>query len=260
MLGKLLKYEIPAMGRKLLPLYAAWAVTALLLGLTTQSADTKSEFMVVISVLMYTAVATAIFVMTIILIVQRYRNSLLGDEAYFNHVLPVSVSAHIGNKAISATMWVFVTVLVAILTAFLIALGAIIVGAPGMNLKELIHSLLYLDIDLPKYFALYVIECLILIIVSIVKTIMQIYTAVTIGHQAENHTTLLSIGAYIVIMIFESTAGRMLLSLFGNIQYDADGLIVFNKIFIPALIAAVAFSAIYFFICKYLMEKRLNLN
>ena len=28
MLGKLLKYEIPAMGRKLLPLYAAWAVTA----------------------------------------------------------------------------------------------------------------------------------------------------------------------------------------------------------------------------------------
>ena len=93
MLGKLLKYEIPAMGRKLLPLYAAWAATALFLGLTTQSSDSKTEFMVVISALLYTAVATAIFVMTIILIVQRYSNSLLGDEAYFNHVLPVSVSA-----------------------------------------------------------------------------------------------------------------------------------------------------------------------
>ena len=105
MLGKLLKYEIPAMGRKLLPLYAAWAVTALFLGLTAQGAGSKSEFMVVISALLYTAVATAIFVMTIILIVQRYSNSLLGDEAYFNHVLPVSVSEHIGNKAISATIW-----------------------------------------------------------------------------------------------------------------------------------------------------------
>ena len=62
MLGKLLKYEIPAMGRKLLPLYAAWAVTALLLGLTAQSAESKSEFMVVISALLYTAIATTIFV------------------------------------------------------------------------------------------------------------------------------------------------------------------------------------------------------
>ena len=118
MLGKLLKYEIPAMGRKLFPLYAAWAATALLLGLATQAAETKSEFMVVISALLYTAVATAIFVMTIILIVQRYNNSLLGDEAYFNHVLPVSVSAHIGNKAISAMIWIFVTILVAILTGW----------------------------------------------------------------------------------------------------------------------------------------------
>ncbi len=104
MLGKLLKYEIPAMGRKLLPLYAAWAATALLLGLTTQSAESKNEFMVVISALLYTAIATTILVMTIILIVQRFSNSLLGDEAYFNHVLPVSVAEHIGNKAISATL------------------------------------------------------------------------------------------------------------------------------------------------------------
>ena len=41
MLGKLLKYEIPAMGRKMLPLYAAWAVTALFLGLSTQAAESK---------------------------------------------------------------------------------------------------------------------------------------------------------------------------------------------------------------------------
>ena len=86
MLGKLLKYEIPAMGRRLLPLYVAWAATALLLGLTTQSAESKTEYMVVISALLYTAVATAIFVMTIVLIVQRYNNSLLGDEIGRAHV------------------------------------------------------------------------------------------------------------------------------------------------------------------------------
>ena len=227
MLGKLLKYEIPAMGRKLLPLYAAWAATALLLGLTTQSADSKNEFMVVISALLYTAIATTIFVMTIIMIVQRYNNSLLGDEAYFNHVLPVSVAEHIGNKAISATLWIFVTLLVAIFTGILIGL--------------------------------YVIEVLLLTITGTVKTIMQIYAAITIGHQVPNRTTLASIGAYILIMIFESSVGRALLPLFINLEYNADGFVNFNRVFIPGFIMAVIFSVIYFFICKYLMENRLNL-
>ena len=259
MLGKLLKYEIPAMGRKLFPLYAAWAATALLLGLATQAAETKSEFMVVISALLYTAVATAIFVITIILIVQRYNNSLLGDEAYFNHVLPVSVSAHIGNKAISAMIWIFVTILVAILTGLLIGIGALIVSGEAINLKDLFQALHELRFHLPEHFGLYFFEVLILSIGSIVKTIMQIYAAITVGHQAPNRTTLASIGAYILIMIFESSVGRALLPLFLKADYGADGFINFNRIFIPAFIATIAFSTIYFFICKYLMEKRLNL-
>ena len=257
MLGKLLKYEIPAMGRKLLPLYAAWAVTALLLGLTTQSAESKNEFMVVISALLYTAIATTIFVMTIILIVQRYSNSLLGDEAYFNHVLPVSVSAHIGNKAISATLWIFITVLVALLTGLLIGIGALIVSGEFISLRELIQG--FYEIDLPEHFGLYVIEVLIMVVAGIVKTIMQIYAAITIGHQVPNRTTLASIGAYILILIFESSVGRALLPLFITLEYDPDGFMNFTRVFIPGFITAVIFSVIYFFICKYLMEKRLNL-
>ena len=257
MLGKLLKYEIPAMGRKLLPLYAAWAATALLLGLTTQSADSKNEFMVVISALLYTAIATTIFVMTIIMIVQRYSNSLLGDEAYFNHVLPVTVAEQIGNKAISATLWIFVTLLVAIFTGILIGIGALIVSGEFISLRELIRG--FYEIELPKHFGLYVIEVLLLTITGTVKTIMQIYAAITIGHQVPNRTTLASIGAYILIMIFESSVGRALLPLFINLEYNADGFVNFNRVFIPGFILAVIFSVIYFFICKYLMENRLNL-
>ena len=260
MLGKLLKYEIPAMGRKLVPLYAAWAATALFLGLTTQASSSKTEFMVVISALLYTAVATAIFVMTIILIVQRYSNSLLGDEAYFNHVLPVSVSAHIGNKAISATLWIFITVLVALLTGILIVIGAIIVEG-NVNIVEMFRDMLAIDIDWPEHLGLYIVEVLIMLIAGVVKTIMQIYAAITIGHQAQNRTTLASIGAYILIMVFESTVGRILLPLFDKlITFDADSFQNFSRIAIIAIIAAAVFSVIYFFICKYLMEKRLNLN
>lgn len=260
MLGKLLKYEIPAMGRKMLPLYIAWAAAAFILGLSTQSANSKSEFIVVISALLYTAIATAIMVMTVIMIVQRYSNSLLGDEAYFNHVLPVTASAHIANKLISAMIWVFVTILVAILTALLIGIGALIVaGLQGepINLPSLADIMRFL----PDHFGLYAIELLILALASSVKTIMQIYAAVTIGRQMPNHTTLASIGSYILIMMFESTVGRVLMPMFlrGWMQMDISNAESLQHLFIPAFITTVLFSALYFFICKYLMEEKLNL-
>ena len=259
MLGKLLKYEVPAMGRKILPLYAAWAVTALFLGLSTQSAESKSEFIVAISGLLYAIVATAILVMTVILIVQRYSNSLLGDEAYFNHVLPVSAAEHIGNKLISATIWVVVTLLVAIVTALLIGLGAMIIaGIHGYDINLI--DPVDLNVWLPKHFGLFAVELIILLIASVVKTVMQIYAAITIGHQASNHTTLASIGAYILVLMFEAMVGRLfmptLLSLGLN---EAEGILDLTKAFFPALIGSFAFAAIYFFVCKYLMEKRLNL-
>jgi hypothetical protein len=92
MLGKLLKYEIPALGRKLVPLYIGWAVTAALLGLAVGPASSKSDFMVVISAMLYSAVAAAVLVMAVVMIIQRYSKSLLGDEAYFYQVLPVTAS------------------------------------------------------------------------------------------------------------------------------------------------------------------------
>ena len=75
MLGKLLKYEIPALGRKLMPLYAGWCATAVLLGLAVGPVSSKSEFMVVVAGLMYTAAATAVLVMAVVMIIQRYCSS-----------------------------------------------------------------------------------------------------------------------------------------------------------------------------------------
>ena len=264
MLGKLLKYEIPAMGRKLLPLYAAWAVTAIVLGIATQGSSSKTDFMAVMSILLYVAVATAIVVMSVIMIVQRYSRSLLGDEAYFNQTLPVSTAAHIGNKLISATMWVTVTMLVSLFTGFLILVGmGFITGFDSFRPEY---------IEIPKGFWISFFEFLILVIAGIVKTVMQIYTAITIGHQSQNHTTLASIGAYIAVLIFEGSIGRALWGVFMHIapsagdspfgnggMYGADGFINLTVIFVPALLAAAALSAVYFFICKFLMEKRLNL-
>jgi hypothetical protein len=141
----------------------------------------------------------------------------------------------------------------------LVGIGALIVSGEAINLKDLFRALHELRLHLPEHFGLYFFEVLILSIGSMVKTIMQIYAAITIGHQVQNRTTLASIGAYILILIFESSVGRAMLPLFINLEYGPDGFMNFTRVFIPGFIMAVIFSVIYFFICKYLMEKRLNL-
>ena len=256
MLGKLLKYEIPALGRKLVPLYIAWAAAAVFLGLMIGPLQYKSEFMVVISALLYTGVATAIFVMAIVLIIQRYKNSLLGEEAYFNMVLPVSASQHIANKLISALVWIILTGVAAFVTA-------LIIGLFGGAFFEFIHvdwNLLFQHIN--GNAILLLIEILIAILVSAGKTVMQIYTAITIGHQAKSHTTLASIGAYIGVLICESLIGRLFVAIHpaSNLTSQIPDYTLFQMVMIPAILVGVAVTVVYFLVCKILMEKRLNLS
>ena len=257
MLGKLLKYEIPALGRKLMPLYIGWAATAALLGLAVGPASSKTDFMVVLSGMLYTAAATAVLVMAVIMIIQRYSNSLLGDQAYFNQVLPVTAAEHIASKGISALVWVLLSGVAMLVT------GLIIVIFSG-TIPQLFR-------DMPGIWAvirnvkgvewLIILEFIILLALSITKSVLAVYTAITIGHQAQNHTTLASIGAYIGVLFFETLIGRAAMSI-GVIRnfimvfdiYD------FHYLFLGCLLVTLLLGAIYFFICKYLMEKRLNLS
>lgn len=256
MLGKLLKYEIPALGRKLAPLYIGWAVTAAFLGIMIGPADSKTEFGVVISGLLYSAASTAVVVMAVITIVQRYSRSLLGDEGYFNHALPVTASEHIASKTISALVWVLLSGVALILTGIIIAVfsGSVkdILSADWLGVFKFFGT-----IRAKEWLVLF--ELLILFALSTTKSVLAIYTALTIGHQAKTRTGLASIGAYFAVLIFESTVGRVCMGIFPGIMNEFDLLENFQAPFLVASLVTIAIGAVYFFVCKYLMENRLNL-
>jgi hypothetical protein len=255
MLSKLLKYEIPALGRKLGPLYIALAATAILLGLSLRFEKMNADLLTILSALLYVGVCVAIFVMTIILVIQRYHNSLLGDEAYFNLVLPVTASEHIMNKAISAVIWTTVATIAAIISALLIGISA---GAldkiSWADLKEAWNQLM---IVMNGKNIVIIIEVILGGILSSVKSILAIYAAITMGHQIEQKPVLASIGAYILLMMFETTVGRFFAIIdFTNGSWFANS----QKFALLGFIIVMLLCALYFFICKYLMEKKLNLN
>lgn len=258
MLGKLLKYEIPALGRKLIPLYIAWLAASVLLGFALNSVSQDIEFFIVISGLIYAMVTTAVIVMAVILIVQRYRNSLLGDEAYFSLVLPVTASEHIANKTVSALVWVVASGIAAAISGLIIAL---ISGA--LSLGELFDPKMWHEIlsQLELADGLLLIEVLVLTAFSTVKSILAIYAALTIGHQARKRVWLTSIVAYIILMTIEAIIGRAAVGIFVLFGVDFEANILGSQVVIcTAFVTTALLAAFYFFLCKYLMEKRLNLD
>ena len=267
MLGKLLKYEIPAVGRRLAPMYIAWLAASVLLGLTAGRFDGSNGFMI-IPALIYFGVTIAVFVMAVVLIIQRYYNSLFGDEGYFNHVLPVTAAEHIMSKTLTALVWTVLTMLAALVSGLIIAL--LIGGAGAVWGDEPLSwpafwSEYSSDFRIVKSLLL-ILEFLTAMIFSIVKSILAVYAAITIGHIAKNHVVLASIGAYIGLMVFESTLGNIFISLGFVTGQNATFSSLFSSEYTAmqamlgiAIVASLALSAVYFFICQFFMENKLDL-
>ena len=254
MLGKLIKYEIPALGRKLVPLYIAWAATAVLLGVAVGNVASKSEFLMVLSGLLYAGVATAVFVMGIVMIVQRYSSSLLGDEGYFYHALPVTATEHIASKTISAVVWVLLSFAAMAVTGILIA----IFGGALPELLKFDWAELFREIDAIEL--LIFIEVIIAGVLSMAKSILAIYAALAIGHQAQRRTSLASIGAYLAVLAFESIVGRICFGIFPHLIREPGSQGEFALLILAASVVTILIGGFYFYICKTLMENRLNLN
>ena len=60
--------------------------------------------------------------------------------------------------------------------------------------------------------------------------------------------------------VLESVIGRILVGIFPNMVRNIDSIREVNGMFGIAILTSILLGAVYFFICKYLMENRLNLN
>jgi len=125
MLTKLMKYELKATARVMVPLYALAAFLACAAQMTLWEFAVESGndphgvslfFLVAAAAAMGAAIAV-----TVVLMIQRFRSNLLGDEGHVMFTLPVSIHQHILSKLIVAVLWMMVTMFV--LFEFFMVLG-----------------------------------------------------------------------------------------------------------------------------------------
>ena len=115
---KLLKYEWKACARICLPLYGVLIlmsfVTHLLYSIPQNS--TFGFMLPAISSMLYMGVMMAAFVVTAVILIQRFYKNLLGSEGYLMFTLPVTVTQHLLSKTIIAVVMIALSGIAAFLS------------------------------------------------------------------------------------------------------------------------------------------------
>lgn len=208
MLGKLMKYDLRSGIRTFALIWIGLAALAAINGLTlriTFDGDIQSKLArFIITVLpmgLLVALYVAMGIFMLVFIINRFYKGLLGDEGYLMFTLPVSVSEHIGSKLLTSMIFQIGSFAVAALSGGLL----LAVLAPA-NLREITAAVQ----DMTDYLAGYplpagtgwlIAEFAVYMLIGAAVTILQIYTAISIGHLAKKNRGWFALLAYVGISI-----------------------------------------------------------
>ncbi|MEG0570522.1 MAG: hypothetical protein RR497_02635 [Oscillospiraceae bacterium] len=265
MLGKLTKYEIKATSRTFLPLYALLIIVA---GINRifmfASEDSKiTQVSRTIAMMAFVFIIISIFVLTYICMIQRYYKNLVQQEGYLMHTLPVGKTSLIMSKLITSIMWIVASIIIALLSIFILTgfkdNATILFPALATLIKDA-----YRELGMNLVF--FIIEGIVMLIVSIASSILMVYAAISIGQLFNKNRVIASFGAYIVISIILQLIGTILIIVSANFVPNnvLDGVLnapaLLHCIFIGITVISLIGSAMFFFISKHILSKKLNLE
>lgn len=206
MTGKLIKYEFRSVIRQMGVIWAAPPVMALIFMLINKfymqseafetGMSTFASTLQIISGFVYAGVFLALIVATILVILQRFYKGLLRDEGYLMHTLPVKPWQLITAKGFTAFVVVIISGIIAVISIFFLMGVDVNIG----DLGEILSNSFRMYRDEPVYIV-YTIEAILLVAVSILKTIYKTYAAMSIGQLSDNHKILISVAVFIGISV-----------------------------------------------------------
>ena len=135
MLGTLLKYDFREIGRRMGPLYGALAALSVATGALfatkgdkINTVDDALSAVVLIMVLALMFLFVAICVITLMLVVRNFSDTLFGRRGYLTNALPAHAIDHVADKTINGTIWALLTALMSVIAVALFATAIVLVN------------------------------------------------------------------------------------------------------------------------------------
>ena len=260
MLGKVLKYDLKALCRYLIPLYAVLFGLGIMIRLLGFF-DNVSIIAIICGLMMVALVVLSClsFVLNGIFSVKYYLENLFKDEGYLTHTLPVKKGTLLFSKVLASLVTFSMTALVLIIS--------LIVAFYQKGLFVDVVKVLNLSI-----YGMSVYEFLLFMIVygiiGYVATILMVYAAIAIGYSRSSNKLVSSVvwglifyfvmeflylGLLGIIMIINPT----FISNLDNSVFMMKDLITFFSIF---MVFTALIGGVYYYISYRFMDKKLNLE
>ena len=259
---KLLKYEWKACARICLPLYAVELLVAFINRLLYSDIGSKLLYGIpsIVMTMLYAAIMVALFVVTAVVLVQRFYKNLLGNEGYLMFTLPVSVSQHILSKAVMALVMGVLSFVAALVSIDLLSLDMSVHG-----FATLVGNLSAYPSDIP-----FMLEGILWFVLTALACVLFIYLCIALGHLAKKHRLLMAfvwyfvlstavqvIGLFVMMASVEktATASHAVLAFL-----DGMGAAGIHFIMLMLCLVSAAAGAVCFAGTRYILVHKLNLE
>ena len=271
MLRKLIKHELRATGRVMLPLLALELVAAVGGNISTyrllETSNGVLNTLGIVLLMGFTIVFVASGVVAFVLMVQRFYKNLLRDEGYLTMTLPVSVHEHIWAKLLTSLIWWAAVLAVAAVSMLILVFNPSILQEVGTNLAQLHIGNLNLSQNL-SHLVLFCTELLGLLLVGGACVCLHFYAALAVGHSFTHHKDALSVLGFFVLpmgwTLIQSIATHLLkLVSPEGIRLGMQSLppVTQTHLTMLAITAVTAIpAALYYAITAYFLKNRLNLG
>ena len=207
MLGKLIKHELRATSHTMLPVIGAMLLTAVMGNVCVRLANghdlpaAVSLIVLLIMVLFFVGIF-AIGLVTVYMMVRRFRDNLLRDEGYIMHTLPVSVHAQIWSKVLVSALWYALAAVTIVAAVVLLTFDAETVKVIG----DLFKTLYDVFTQGEGHIAEIVVEFLAVLVLASVAMSLSFDAALSVGHAFARHKMAASVAVYIGFLILGQIA------------------------------------------------------
>lgn len=260
MFGKLIKHELRASGRIMLPLILALPCLGLLSNLATRLIDRSSGIVntvCVIILMLFGIGCMAICAASFVVMILRWYRSVHTDEGYLTNTLPVSVHGIIWSRLLVAAIYLALSIAALILSVMLMDLSRGLLE----QIRQFFVGFARLDIeDLDRNIVRLVLDVAVTALVYAVAKCLHFYAAISVGHAFTNHKGGWSVLAYVVMQfIFVTAAVKAVQFVDGSLGLSPDSLGSAHGFMTAGAIGMLLYGAVCYAITAFSVKRKLNL-
>ncbi len=274
MLGKLIKYEIKATKRIMIPailaLICVSVFNGVLVGISSNNILEDSFVYNVFSAIsgsVYMLGIMAILILAAVLSIIRFYKADLSNEGYLTHTLPINIGNEILSKVIVGTLWVILTGVAIIISVLCLDMFSSIFDFASLDINDVINIKRAFTIyggDIAKVL-LIMFYLLLIIILGCSNKILAVYSAMAVGFSFNKNKILLSFVSYIAISVLTTILTIILGVIFVSPLYNflnntLSPIAMAHLVFVGLIAFLLILNIIYFFIVKFFFERKLNLE